>query len=533
MPVITRFHADLALLPGTATPTRGVGPTDPTVAYPLAAPDPVAAASAAAAESGIAPQVLADVLIETTDGRFTAITPGVPIGVAAADGAIRLRGLTIPGLANAHSHAFHRALRGRTHAGKGSFWTWRDAMYALAERLDPDNYYYLARAVFAEMALAGITAVGEFHYLHHGPDGARYDDPNAMGQAMIYAARDAGIRITLLDTLYLTAEVNASAMSAAAMSAAVVGPHAVGGAPLNATQRRFSDGDVAAWATRVSALVAQPHARIGVAAHSVRAVPASVLPQIAAVAGGRPLHVHLSEQRAENSACLAQHGRTPTQLLADCGLLGPTTTAVHATHLTDDDRTCLGDSDTAVCFCPTTERDLADGIGPARALVDAGSPLCLGSDSHAIIDMFAEARAVEMHERLRTEMRGHFSAGELTAAASVNGHRALGWHDAGEIAVGMRADLVTLRMDSPRTAGTDPIATPVFAASAADVTNVVVDGRIIVRKGAHTTIDVGPDLASAIAAVTGTAAPTVTAPTVTAPAVTARAAVPADPAVAP
>jgi formiminoglutamate deiminase len=476
MPVITRFHADLALLPG-----------------------------ANAADPTAAPHVLADVLIETTDGRFTAITPGVPIGVAAADGAIRLRGLTIPGLANAHSHAFHRALRGRTHAGKGSFWTWRDAMYALAERLDPDTYYYLARAVFAEMALAGITAVGEFHYLHHGRDGTRYDDPNAMGQAMIYAARDAGIRITLLDTLYLTA--------------------AVDGAPLSATQLRFSDGDAAAWATRVSGLVAQPHARIGVAAHSVRAVPAAVLPQIAAVAGGRPLHVHLSEQRAENSACLAQYGRTPTQLLADCGLLGPATTAVHATHLTDDDRTCLGDSDTAVCFCPTTERDLADGIGPARALVDAGSPLCLGSDSHAIIDMFAEARAVEMHERLRTEMRGHFGAGELTAAASVNGHRALGWHDAGEIAVGMRADLVTLRMDSPRTAGTDPIAAPVFAASAADVTHVVVDGRIIVRKGAHTTIDVGPDLASAIAAVTGTAVPAVTAP-----AVTARAAVPATPA---
>ncbi|HEY1484786.1 MAG TPA: formimidoylglutamate deiminase, partial [Micromonosporaceae bacterium] len=405
MSVITRFHADLALLPAIRP---AVGDA----------------------------HVEADVLIEVTDGVFTAVTPGVPRGVAATDGAIQLRGLSIPGLANAHSHAFHRALRGRTHAGKGSFWTWRDAMYRLADRLDPDTYYYLARATYAEMALAGITSVGEFHYLHHGADGRRYDDPNAMGQALIFAARDAGIRITLLDTLYLTA--------------------AVDGSPLTTTQQRFSDGTADAWAERVGALVAQPHARIGVAAHSVRAVPAPALPQVVAVAGGRPLHLHLSEQRAENAACLARHGRTPTQLLGDAGVLGSATTAVHATHLTDDDRSLLGDTDTAVCFCPTTERDLADGIGPARALVDGGSPLCLGSDSHAVIDLFEEARAVEMHERLRTEMRGHFSAGELATAATVNGHRSLGWADAGAIAVGARADLVTVRMDGPRTAGAQP-----------------------------------------------------------------------------
>ncbi len=455
MPVITRFHAERAILPSRGNEL---------------------------ATAVLAPRVLADVLIETTDGRFTTVTPGVPNGVAAADGAIRLPGLTMPGLANVHSHAFHRALRGRTHAGKGSFWTWRDAMYALAERLNPDTYYYLARAVYAEMALAGITAVGEFHYLHHGPGGVPYDDPNAMGQAMIYAARDSGIRITLLDTLYLTAAVDGSALSP--------------------TQQRFSDRTVDAWAARVGGLVAQPHARIGVAAHSVRAVPASAFATVVTVAGGRPLHVHLSEQRAENSACLAEYGRTPTQLLGDYGVLGAATTAVHATHLTDDDRTMLGDSDTAVCFCPTTERDLADGIGPARALVDAGSPLCLGSDSHAVIDLFEEARAVEMHERVRTETRGHFSASELMSAATVNGHRALGWHDAGEIAVGCRADLVTLRMDSPRTAGTDPYAAPVFAATASDVTHVVSGGKIIVRDSQHTSIDTGSALVAAIGALT-------------------------------
>jgi cytosine/adenosine deaminase-related metal-dependent hydrolase len=174
---------------------------------------------------------------------------------------------------------------------------------------------------------------------------------------------------------------------------------------------------------------------------------------------------------------------------------------VHATHLTDLDRTELGDSDTAVCFCPTTERDLADGIGHARALVDAGSPLCLGSDSHAVVDLFEEARAVELHERLRTERRGHFTAEDLLSAVTVAGHAALGWPDAGTIAVGARADLVTVRLDTPRTAGADP-GQVVFAATAADVAHVVVDGRHVVRDGVHCVLpDVAGELAKAIGSV--------------------------------
>jgi cytosine/adenosine deaminase-related metal-dependent hydrolase len=218
------------------------------------------------------------------------------------------------------------------------------------------------------------------------------------------------------------------------------------------------------------------------------------------------LHLHLSEQRAENAACLAYHRKTPTQLLADTGVLGARTTAVHATHLTDLDRTLLGDSDTAVCFCPTTERDLADGIGPARALVDAGSPLCLGSDSHAIVDLFEEARAVELNERLRSEQRGHFSAAELLHAATEAGHAALGWPDAGVIAPGARADLVAVRLDSVRTAGApagEAVAALVFGASAADVTHVVRDGQLVVRDGVHCGIpDIGRALSDAILAVT-------------------------------
>jgi formiminoglutamate deiminase len=418
-----------------------------------------------------------DVLIEIADGRITEVQAG---GDKA--GAARLHGLTLPGLANAHSHAFHRALRGRTHGGGGTFWTWRDRMYAVATRLDPDSYHALARAVYAEMALAGITCVGEFHYLHHAPAGGPYDNPNAMGEALMAAAADVGIRITLLDTCYLSSTVD--------------------GRPLTPPQRRFGDGNADTWAERVDALKPPAHARIGAAVHSVRAVPADQIGTITDWAGRRdaPLHVHLSEQRAENDACLAHYGRTPTELLSDTGALGPRTTAVHATHLTDLDRTELGDTDTAICLCPTTERDLADGLAPARPLVDAGSPLCLGSDSHAIVDLFEEARAVELDERLRTERRGHFPAADLLAAATAAGHRALGWDDAGTLAAGARADLVTVRLDTVRAAGLPPGPALVYALNAADVTHVVVDGRTIVSDGHHVDIDAPAALAATIGA---------------------------------
>ncbi|MBX6748158.1 MAG: formimidoylglutamate deiminase [Micromonosporaceae bacterium] len=422
--------------------------------------------------------VARDVRIDVADGRVTAVVPGSP----PPPGATRLTGLTLPGFANAHSHAFHRALRGRAQ-GPGTFWSWRERMYDLAGRLDPDQYYALARATYAEMALAGVTCVGEFHYLHHPPDGEDYDDPNEMAHSLVVAAAEAGIRITLLDTLYLTSTVDGGAL---------VGP-----------QRRFGDGSIDAWARRVALLPDPPHLRTGVAAHSVRAVPAPLLPEVVAVAAGRPLHVHLSEQPAENEACLARYGRTPTQLLAEAGALGPTTTAVHATHLSDVDITLLGQSGTTVCLCPTTERDLADGIGPGRALADAGSPLSLGSDSHAVIDLLEEARAVELDERLRSQRRGHFAVADLIDAATRHGHAALGWPDAGSIAVGARADLVTVRLDTVRTAGyDDPAGAVLFAATVADVTDVVVDGRPIVHNGRHLFVeDVPGALASAIQAV--------------------------------
>ncbi|MDX2595169.1 MULTISPECIES: formimidoylglutamate deiminase [Streptomyces] len=418
------------------------------------------------------------VVLEVADGRLAAVRAGVP---APPPGAEILRGLTLPGLANAHSHAFHRALRGTVQVGSGTFWTWREVMYSVADHLTPETYHALARAVYAEMALAGITCVGEFHYVHHAPGGTPYADPNAMGEALIAAAAEAGIRITLLDTAYLSAGF---------------------GEPPNTHQRRFSDGTADAWAERAALLKERDHARIGAAIHSVRAVPAGQLATVAEWAAQRhaPLHVHLSEQTAENDACHAAHGRTPTRLLADHGVLGPRTTGVHNTHLTDEDIALLGGSRTGTCMCPTTERDLADGIGPAVALQRAGSPLSLGSDSHAVVDLLEEARAMELNERLRTRTRGHWTAAALLRAASADGHAALGWQDAGELTAGALADFTTIALDSVRTAGPLPrlgAETAVFAATAADVRHTVVGGRHVVRDGVHTLV---PDVPSALAA---------------------------------
>lgn len=416
-------------------------------------------------ETGVAESVA----IETAEGRITSVVAGV--GPAGAE---VLPGLVLPGMANAHSHAFHRALRGRTHGEGGTFWTWRERMYALAERLDPDSYFRLARAVYAEMALAGITCVGEFHYLHHAPGGRPYADPNAMGHALIAAAAEAGIRITLLDALYLAGGF---------------------GRPLEGTQRRFGDGGLESWLNRVDKLEAAPHAVVGTAVHSVRAVPDTVIEAFACSTEGRPVHVHVSEQRAENEACRAEHGCSPTQLLERHGLLGPDLTAVHATHPAEGDIELLRRSGATVCLCPTTERDLADGIGPAGAMAEEGIPLSLGTDGHAVIDMFEEARAVEMHERLTSERRGRFTSAQLLRAATR--HDSLGWDDAGRIAPGRRADLVAVALDSPRSAGAEPDGL-LYAATAADVTDVVVDGRRVVAGGRHTTIDAAAELAETI-----------------------------------
>lgn len=425
----------------------------------------------------------ADNVLITFDGdRIAAVEPnGDPCH------AFHLPGLVIPGLANAHSHAFHRALRGATAAGRGDFWTWREQMYAVAANLTPDTYLALARATYAEMVLTGITTVVEFHYLHHDKDGKPYADPNAMGHALTQAAAEAGIRLVLLDTCYLQSDVD--------------------GSPLTGPQLRFTDGDADRWAERASN-VDTPHP--GAAIHSVRGCPPEAMRTVAdwARRHDAPLHLHLSEQVKENEACQAVHGRTPTELCADTGVLGEHTTAVHATHLTPGDIKLLGSTRTGACFCPTTERDLADGIGPAAALVAAGSPLSLGSDSHAVIDLFEEARAVELNERLATNERGTHQAVELLHAATTGGAHAAGLAGAYGIHPGAPADLVAIRPNTIRTAGAaeaDPVAAVVFAATGADVSHVVSGGRLVVEDGAHLRLDVPRDLRNSITAARGRA----------------------------
>jgi formiminoglutamate deiminase len=476
-----------------------------------------------------------DVLIEAAGDRFTTISAEVPAAGRPA-GARRLTGLTLPGLANAHSHAFHRALRGITQADRGTFWTWRERMYQVAAGLDPDSYLALGRAVYAEMALAGISCVGEFHYLHHAPGGRPYADPNAMSHALLEAAAQAGLRMTLLDTCYLSGGLDRSGASI----------------PLAGPQLRFGDGRAEDWANRVGSLGADsrgllsPVARAGAAIHSVRAVPPENMQPVVAWAQrhGAPLHVHLSEQAAENDACLVAYRRTPAAVLYDAGVLGPRTSVVHATHLTSADIALLGGSEVFACLCPTTEADLADGIGPFGDLAAAGCRLTVGSDSQAVIDLFEETRRIELYQRLASSERGHFTAEALGTALTWDGHASLGWPDAGEIAPGSLADLVTVDLGSPRLAGAcwppagvsgaaglsgaagvsgaaasagggfvagagpgDPpdlaiLEAILFAATAADVRDVVIGGRDVVADGRHLLIDDVPGaLRSAIQAV--------------------------------
>jgi formiminoglutamate deiminase len=418
----------------------------------------------------------ADLLIETEGERITSVARGA----APPSGATRLDGLVVPGFANAHSHAFQRALRGRAQTGAGSFWTWRERMYELAAALDPDRYRDLATAVFAEMVLAGITTVGEFHYLHHDREGSRYSDPNAFGKALLDAASEAGIRITLLDACYLQGGI---------------------GAEPEGVQRRFADADAYDWANRVAELKDEvsgpwgPGVRIGAAIHSVRAVDPGAMATVAAWAAERhrPLHAHISEQPAENEACLEAYGYTPSGVLAEAGALSERFVAVHATHLADSDFELLGGAGSSCCLCPTTERDLADGIAPARQLADSGIRLALGTDSNAVIDMFEEARAVELDERLASRERGRHAPADLLGAATHQGHACLGWPDAGRIEPGALCDLVAIDLGGVRLAGTDradPVPSLVFAASAADVRDVVVDGRRVVSDGRHRSVDV-------------------------------------------
>jgi formiminoglutamate deiminase len=393
-----------------------------------------------------------------SDGRITAIQRAA----APADEDVRL-GTVVPGMGNAHSHAFHRVLRGRTHSDGGDFWRWRESMYRAASVLDPTRYLALARAVFAEMLVSGWTAVGEFHYVHHQPDGTPWAEPHAMELAISRAAAEVGIRLVLLDTLYLAGGI---------------------GQQLAPDQRAFGDGTTAAWLDRWHSLreTIGDRTTLGAAIHSVRAVPPEdIRLAVLGLPDDVPLHVHVSEQPRENRDSLAAYGRTPVGVLADAGALSPRTSLVHATHLTAEDRAIVAESGATVVFCPTTEADLGDGIGPARALADAGTPIALGSDQNAVIDPFLEMRGLEAGERLASGSRGRFDPARLLAAASTTGYASLGLGDH-RLAVGDPCDLVEVAATSLRTVGSRPAQLP-MTATASDVERVIVGGRLAADRG--------------------------------------------------
>lgn len=419
----------------------------------------------------------------------------------------------LPGMVNAHSHAFQRVLRGRTEyrtATKGdSFWTWRELMYSAATRLTPDDIYDASRMAFLEMALAGITAAGEFHYLHHAPDGKAYEDPNLLAGEVIRAARDVGIRIALLRVAYARSGYQTEANPRQARF--IEADPAIFLKNLDALDRTIRSPTVSEGNLRKDALPdsrASDTAWIGVAPHSVRAVPLNDLKHIVQYANERDLkvHMHVAEQPAEVSACVEEYGRTPVALLQTEGLLSSRFTAVHAIHVTPKAIPAFAKSGAMVCACPTTERNLGDGVVPADEYMKQHVPICLGTDSHAQIDLLEDARELEYHLRLQKLQRAVLdvrSASEAEAAlpddraaatarylfdcATINGARSIG-APIGTLATGKAADFFTLDLDDPSICGASPatlLASIVFASSRAAVREVVVAGKPIVAEGRH------------------------------------------------
>jgi formimidoylglutamate deiminase len=433
----------------------------------------------------------------------------------------------LPGMVNSHSHAFQRVLRGRTeyrsrdlHTARDSFWTWREMMYAAATRLTPADIYDASRMAFLEMALHGITAVGEFHYLHKQPDGKPYDDPNLLAKEVIRAAGDVGLRIALLRVAYARAGFQTEP---------------------NPRQARFLEKDPEIYLKNLDKLMtdldrgssptvregsptqdergALPNGRatapsvwVGVAPHSVRAVPLDNLRKVITHANQTNLkiHMHVAEQPAEVSACVEEYGRTPFALLQTEGLLGANFTAVHAIHVTPKAIAAFARTGALVCACPTTERNLGDGVVPADEYFKHGVPICLGTDSHAQIDLLEDARELEYHLRLQKLERAVLSVGSPTVregylgdqalpngrsdtaislftCATRNGARSIG-APGGAIEPGRAADFFTVALDDPSIAGAssdDLLSSIVFSLSRAAVREVVVSGRPIVSEGQH------------------------------------------------
>lgn len=418
----------------------------------------------------------------------------------------------LPGMVNAHSHAFQRVLRGRTEyrtSDRDSFWTWREMMYSAAMRLTPEDIYDASRMAFLEMALSGITAVGEFHYLHHAPDGKPYDDPNLLAKEVIRAAGDAGLRIALLRVAYARSGFQTEPNPKQARFIESDGETYLknleslrrdvnrGGRPTVREGATAIDNDLPNGRATV------PDAWVGVAPHSVRAVPLEYLRNVIGYANKRNLkvHMHVAEQPAEVSACVEEYGRTPVALLETEGLLSDRFTAVHAIHVTPKAIALFAETRAMVCACPTTERNLGDGVVPADEYLKHGVPICLGTDSHAQIDLFEDARELEYHLRLQKMERAVLGARTPSSAstdvsetaallfdcATVNGARSIGAPN-GTLEVGMPADFFTADLNDPSIAGASPgdlLSSIMFSGSRAVVREVVVAGKPIVSEGRH------------------------------------------------
>lgn len=382
-------------------------------------------------------------IVEVND-RIVGLTTGSPFDVDLGNAAL------LPGMINTHSHAFQRAIRGRTEHVlaerlEDDFWTWRASMYSAALTFGPEDMYSVARLAYEEMRLAGVTTVAEFHYVHHAPDGTHYDDVNELAHHVIRAGLDAGLRMLILPVAYQRGGFNR---------------------PAEAGQRRFIFPTVDAYLNAVDDLrshyAGHESVTIGLAPHSIRAVDADWLRVISGYAKthGLPVHIHACEQRREIAESLAEYGKPPVQVLADTEILGDKTTLIHGTHLTAEEFELLAESRPTIAACPTTERNLGDGFLPAKELVSRQIPISLGSDSNATINMFEEMRLVEYNERLRHEERNilattvarmtgspRVSTGDvLFPMATLNGARSL-CIPAGRLAPGLLPDMFAVNLD--------------------------------------------------------------------------------------
>jgi formimidoylglutamate deiminase len=394
----------------------------------------------------------------------------------------QLRGKAIlPGFVNAHSHTFQRLIRGRTETrgvGGDDFWSWREPMYRAALSIDADDVYHVARMTFFEMVAAGTTTVGEFHYLHRSQDGRAYEDPNLLAKKIIAAAESVGLRIALLRVAYTRAGYE-------------LPPH--GG------QRRFyetSEEYLTNTAELEKQLRGSDTAWLGVAPHSIRAVPLKQLEEIVEWARERnlPVHMHAAEQVGELNACQREYGATPVELLARRELLSAKTTLVHAIHVTDAEVDGLAEADTVICSCPTTERNLGDGIIDAAKAAARGIRFAFGSDSQAQIDPLEDARQLEYHLRLQNQKRavldeigGRNLSQMLFQYATAGGAESLGF-DGGVLAVGRPADFFAIDLDDISIAGNSAeslLSMVIFGLNRRAITDVVVGGKHIYRDGLH------------------------------------------------